>query len=136
MVPIEIARLELRRRGVAAIRHADRAADAEAALGEIQTVAHAAADAVVLAPFDEVGADATLHDEIFDEMADFVVHERGTDGGFVAEAFPQTARGIVFATAFPRGERARGANASLTGVKPQHDFAEGYLIVFTGGFVA
>ena len=47
MIPIEIARLELRRGGIAAVRHADRAADAEAALGEIQAVANAAADAVV-----------------------------------------------------------------------------------------
>ena len=60
------------------------------------------------APLDEVRVHAALHDEILDEMADFVVHERGADGGFVAETFAQAARGVVFAAAFPRGElRAR-----------------------------
>src|SRR5271154_5307718 len=136
MIPIKIAGLELRRCRIATIRHADRAADAEAAFGEIQTVAHAAADAVVFAPLDEVRVHAALHDEILDEMADLVVHERGADGGFVAETFAQAARGVVFATAFPRGEMPRGADASFAGVEPQHDFAERDLVVFTSGFVA
>ncbi len=56
---------------------------------KFKSVADAAADAVVRAPLDEVGADAALHDEIFDEMADFVVHERGADGGFESETFAQ-----------------------------------------------
>ena len=46
VVPIEIARLELAGGGVAAIGNAHRAAHAEAALGEIQAVAHRAAHAV------------------------------------------------------------------------------------------
>ena len=40
VVPVEIARLELAGGGVAAVRNADRAAHAEAALGEVQAVAH------------------------------------------------------------------------------------------------
>jgi hypothetical protein len=30
---------------------------------------------------DEVGGDAALHDEVLDQVADLVVHERGADGG-------------------------------------------------------
>ncbi len=83
VIPVDVAGLELRGGGVAAVGIADRAADAEAALGEIQAVADVAADAVVLAPLDEIGGDAALHDEILDEMADLVVHEGGDDGGLV-----------------------------------------------------
>src|ERR1035437_2804005 len=70
VVPIEVAGLELRGGGIAAIGVADGAADAEAALGEVEPVADGAADAVVLAPLDEVGGDAALHDEVLDEGAD------------------------------------------------------------------
>ena len=136
VIPVEIAGLQLCRRRVATIRHTDRAPDAEATLGEIQAIAHAAADAVVFAPLDEVRVHAALHDEILDEMTDLVVHECGTDGGFAAETFAQAARGVVFATAFPRGERARGADAAFARIKSEHDFAERDLVVFTGGFVA
>ena len=62
--------------------------------------------------------------EIFDEMAHFVIHERGADGGLVAETFPKAARGVVFAAAFPRGERARRADASLARIKTKHHFTQ------------
>ena len=46
LVPIDIAGLELRDGGVAAVGAAQRGAHAESALGEVQAVAHGAADAV------------------------------------------------------------------------------------------
>lgn len=82
------------------------------------------ADAVVLAPLDEVGGDAALHDEVLDEVSDFVVDERGDDGGFVAEAFAEAAGGVVFAAAFPSLELAGGADAAFARVEAEHDFAE------------
>ena len=41
LVPVDVARLQLRDRRVAAVGAADAAARAEAALGEVQAVAHA-----------------------------------------------------------------------------------------------
>jgi hypothetical protein len=101
VLPVDVPRLELRSGGVAAVRIADSAANAEAALGEVEAVAHGAADAVIGTPLDEVGRDAALHDKVLDEVTDLVVHEGGDDGGLVAEAFPQAARGVVLAAAFP-----------------------------------
>ena len=46
-IPINVAGLQLRHRGVAAVGATERGAHAESALGEIQAVAHRAADAVV-----------------------------------------------------------------------------------------
>ncbi len=92
VVPVEIAGLELAGGGVAAVGDADGAADAEAALGEVEAVADGPADAVVLAPLDEVGGDAALHDEVLDQVADLVVDEGGADGGAQAEALAQAAR--------------------------------------------
>ena len=131
MIPVEVTRLELRRRGMAAIRDAHRAAQAEAALGEVQTVADAAADAIVRAPNDEIRVHAALHDEVLDQMADLVVHQGGADGGFIAETLAQTARGVVFAAAFPGAEPPRRADAALAGVQAQHDFAKRNLVVMT-----
>ena len=48
--PIDVARAELRDRGVAPVRAADPGANAEAALDEVQPVPALAADAVVLSP--------------------------------------------------------------------------------------
>ena len=82
MIPIEVAGFELAGGGVAAVGIAQGAPDAEPAFGEIKAVANGPADAVVLAPFDEVGRDAALHNEVLDQVADFVVDEGGRNGGF------------------------------------------------------
>src|SRR6185295_4118829 len=132
VVPSEIASLELRRRGQAAIRHAHRAANAEPALGEVQSVAHGAPDAVIGTPLDEPGIDTALQDEIFDETAHVIVGKGGTYGRPEAEAAAQSARDVVFAAAFPGFELAGRAHAALAGVEPEHDFSEGDQVEFAG----
>jgi len=132
--PIDVAGFELGCRGVAAVRVADRAADTEAAFGEIQTISHIAADAVVPAPLDEVGGNAALHDEVLDEVAHFIIDECGDHGGLVAEAFAETARRVVFAAAFPDGEVAGGADPAFTGIEAEHHFAKRDLIEGTFRF--
>jgi len=113
---------------VAAIRYADRAAESEAALGEIQAVADGASAAVVLAPPDEIRGDAALHHEILDEVAHLVVDEGRAHRGSQTETFPEPARGVVFAAAFPNREMPGGAHPALARVEPEHDFAEGDLV--------
>jgi hypothetical protein len=56
-----------------------------------------------------------LHDEVLDEESDLVVDECSAHCGLQAEALSQAARGVVYAAAFPRGEAARGADASPPG---------------------
>src|SRR5207253_1482436 len=50
--PVDLARADLRGRGVPAVGAADRAPDAETALGEVESVADRAPDAVVRNPAD------------------------------------------------------------------------------------
>ena len=45
--------------------------------------------------------------------------------GVHAEAFPEAADHVVLSAALPDTEGARRADASLAGVKAEHDFAEG-----------
>ena len=45
---------------------ADCAAHSESTLGEVEPVAHGAADAVVIPPLDEIRGNTALHDEVFD----------------------------------------------------------------------
>ena len=101
-----------------------RAADAEAALGEVEPVADGAADAVVRHPADERRVDAALQDEVLDQPPDLVVGERGHDRGAQAEAAAQAAGDVVLAAALPDPERARGADAALAGIEAEHDLAE------------
>ena len=59
--------------GVGAVGAAHGAADAEAALGEVQAVAAQAADAVRLLPADQAGVHAALLDQVLEQLAHFVV---------------------------------------------------------------
>ena len=122
--PIEVAGLDLADGSVAAVGTARRRAHAEAALSEVEAVAHGAAHAVVRNPADERGIDAALKDEVFHQAADGVVGKRGGDGGAQAEAAAQAAGHVVFAAALPHLEVARGMNAAFAGIEAKHDFAQ------------
>jgi hypothetical protein len=113
---------------IATIRDADGATDTETTFGEIETIAHSAADAVVFAPFDEVGINSALHDKVFNEATYFIIYESGSNGSAVAEAFTETTSDVVFAAAFPDFELTSGADASFTGVEAKHHFTERDLI--------
>src|SRR5947209_1449156 len=113
VVPIEVARLELARGGVAAVRNAHGAAHTEAAFGEVEAVADDATDTVKRHPFDELGIDAALQNEIFDEPANIVVGKRRANGGFESEATAQAACHVVFAAALPGLELARAADPAF-----------------------
>jgi len=129
VIPVEVAGFELAGGGVAAVGDAQGGADAEAAFGEVEAVACGAADAVEGAPEDELGADASLEDAIFEEAADFVVHEGGADGGAESEAPAEAAGHVVFTAAFPDAEPAGGADPAFAGVESEHDFPEGDEVV-------
>src|ERR1051326_7796430 len=126
-IPIDVACRQLRDRRVSAIGTTDRAAHAEAALREIETVARAPADAVI--------GDPALQHQIFDESSNGIVEERGDDGGAHAEAAPQAARDVVLAAAFPCLKGARRGDASVAGIEAQHHFAEGDEVVAGGSGV-
>ena len=64
-----------------AIGATERRANAEAAFGEIQSVANRAAHAVVWHPANIFLADAALQHEVFDQAADGIIGEGGDDGG-------------------------------------------------------
>ena len=112
--------------GVGTVGAADSAADAEAALGEVDAVAADSADAVGFLPVDQIGVHAALLDEVLHELADLVVGECGDDGGIHAEALVQAADDVVFAAAFPCAEGAGGADTALARIETEHDLAEGY----------
>src|SRR6476620_4474578 len=94
------------------ITAAERRADAEALLREVETHARIASESVEFAPDDLRHVDATLHHEVFDQPAEIVDGQRGDGGGAFAPALAHGARHIVFAAAFPHGEAARIAHAA------------------------
>ena len=134
MVPINIARLELRSGRVATIWHADRATDTKAALRKVDAITHIAANAVIFAPLDEVGRDSALHDEVFNQIADLVVDKCGHHAGIVTETLSEPARGIVFSAALPRFERTSRADTTFTRIETEHDLAERDLVKLAFSF--
>ncbi len=123
-VPVDLAGLHLRGGAVAAVGAADRGAHAEAALGEVEAVPDAAADAVVGHPAHVALVDAALQDQVFEQAADRVVDERAHERRAQPEAAAQAARDVVLAAALPDAERARRVDPRVAGVEPQHHLAE------------
>ena len=133
VIPVVVAGFQLRGGTVPAIWISDRAAYSKASLGKIQAISHGAADAVIFAPFDKFGIHAALHDKIFDQVADFVVHQGGADSGAKTEAFAKSSRCVVFAAALPSCELAGSSYAALAGIEAQHHLTEGDLVVKASG---
>lgn len=124
-IPVEVAGLELGSRAVTPVHTAFGTANAEAAFGEVDGIAHAFAHAIIGHPFDVGGVQAALEDEVFNQAADLVVGKGGQDTGGVAEAAAESTGDVVFAAAFPGGEVAGGADAAFTGVETEKDFTKG-----------
>src|SRR3954470_3013062 len=103
---------------------AKRGTDAEALLGEVETDARIASQAVELAPDDLRGVDATLHHQVFDQPAQVVDRQRGDGGGALAPALAHGARHVVLAAALPHLEAARIAHPAEARIETQHDLAE------------
>ena len=125
-VPVDITRLQLAGSSVAPVGVANCPADAIAPLGEIETVADRSAHAVIGSPDQIVRADAPLHDAVFDQVADFVVDEGRDHRCLKTKALSQAAGDVVFPAALPGLKMPGAANASLTGIKPQHHLSERY----------
>ena len=123
-IPVDITGLELGNRRIAAVRAALRPAASEAALDEIETVAHFTADTVERHPADERGVHAALQDEILHQTPDRIVGKGGDHRGTQTETATQTAGDIVFAAALPDVEFAGGVNSPLARIEPEHDFTE------------
>src|SRR5690242_16560235 len=124
-VPVNPAGLKLRGGGVASIGTAGGGANAESALGEIQAVAHTAADAVELDPADQRLVDAALVNQILEQPPDGVVGERGHDRAIQPETALQAARDIVLAAAFAHIEGPSGGDPAIPGIEPQHHLSQG-----------
>src|SRR5581483_7568171 len=123
-IPVDVSRLQLRRRRVPSVGAPDGAAYTEPPLGEVEPVANLAANAVVGPPEEVCALDASLQHQVLDQPADRVVGERGDDARAQTEATAQPARDVVLAAAFPRAKRARGVDPRLARVEPEHHLAQ------------
>src|SRR5262245_18220418 len=124
LVPVHVARLQLGDCGVAAVGAASRRTYTEAAFGEIQSVAHAAADAVILHPFDVVEIDSALQHQVFDQTPHRIVGQGRHYSGLHPKRTPQAARDVVLAAAFPGSKMPRRADAHVAWIEAKHHFAQ------------
>src|SRR5712692_4644566 len=124
LLPIDFPRFQLRDSSVPAIRTSKRSAQAETSLGKIQTVADRASHAVKGHPADIFLTDASLEDQIFDKAANWIVRKGGHDGRVHPKASAKAAGDVVFASPFPCTKMARGGDALVARIEPQHDFAK------------
>ena len=98
-------------------------AHAEAAFSEVESVSCGHSKSVEVSPLNKLGVDTTLKNKVFEEASDFVIDKPGEDGGALTEAATESAGNVVFPTAFPSLELTGGANAAVTGIETEHNFA-------------
>src|SRR5262249_297300 len=128
LFPINIAGLEFGGRCVTTIRASYGGTHTESALSKVQAVANLTADAVIVHPADMTLIDSALVDKVLDEPANRIISERCDNGGAHTEAALQTAGNVILAAAFPDAKLARGGNAAVARIEPQHHFAETYKV--------
>src|SRR5215469_4055105 len=124
LFPIEVAGLELRDCGMAAIGAAESGAYAIAALGEVQAVSDGTADAVVFHPAHQRLVHTSLVNEVLQQLADRVLRKCRGDRGIKTKATLQPARHIVFTATLPDFEVSSCPNAPISRIEAQHDLAE------------
>jgi hypothetical protein len=110
---------------VASIRASESAANAEAALGEIEPVANGPSHAVVAHPVHQRLIHTALINQILQQTAHGIIDKCRDNGSFQTETTLQAASYVVFAAAFINVEPARGRDSSVTRIEAQHHFAEG-----------
>src|SRR5947207_15863976 len=126
LFPVDLSRLELRNRSVAAIRAANRSPQAKAAFGEIKTVANFSSYAIKLHPARMALIHSTLIDQVFHQMAHGIVRKSSHYSSAQVEAAFQAARDVVFTSAFPHAEITSSRNYPIAGIKTQHDLAQAH----------
>src|SRR6185437_8515889 len=124
LVPVDLAWFKLAHCRMAAIAASEGRAHTEAALGEVEAIAHRAADAVILCPFQVGEIDTALQHQILDQPPDGVVGQCRDDRSLKAETAAESARDVVLAAALPDLELARGGHTNVAGIESQHDLAE------------
>ena len=132
VIPVDVAGREFGRGGIATIDTTHCAAYAKSAFGEVEAVANRTAQAIMREPLDVIRIDAALHDEVFEQVSDFVVYETGYNSRTQAKTLAHAACHVVFAAAFPDAKVACCTHAAIARVEPQHDLAERDDIVITG----
>ncbi len=98
---------------------------------EVQPIAYRSADAIVWNPADERSVHATLQDEILQKLANWISGKRRYHRGAHAKAPAKPASYVIFASTLPHAEITSGMYALLSGIEPEHHFAEAYAIPST-----
>src|SRR5215212_5575774 len=124
LFPVDVARPQLRNRGVTSIGTTRSRAHAKTAFSEVETIANRPSNPVELHPLDVRLVHAALINQILDQAADCVLSERSDDRSVHPEATLQAPRDVVFTAAFPDLKVARGSDASFTCIETQHYFTE------------
>src|SRR5208282_2194260 len=107
VLPVEVTGLAVRDRRVSPVRAAHGGSHAEAALGEVQTVANSSTDAVVWNPADERGVHSALQDQVFEQLSDWIPGKCRDDSRAHTKTSPQSACNVVFSAALPGSKISR-----------------------------
>src|SRR6185312_485118 len=116
---------------MAAIGASNRSAHSKSTLGEVDSVANGASDAVIGNPLHMRLIDAALINQVLHQAAHWIIGESRHHGGVEPEAALQAASDVVFAPAFPHTKAARGSDARIPGIEPEHHFSQAHQVPLT-----
>src|SRR6267378_2608269 len=124
LIPIDVAGLQLGYRRVPAIVTSQRRTHAKAALRKIEAVTCRASHAIVFHPAHQRLVHPALVNQILKELSNRIRGEGRDYRGVQAKTSLQSARDVVFPSAFANFKGSRRRNAPLARIEPHHDLAQ------------
>src|ERR1039458_2080958 len=124
LIPVDIARFELRHSRMSTIVGAQRCSHSEAALGKVEAIPHRAPHSVVLDPAHQRLVHTTLIDEILKQSPHRIVGKRGDNRRVQAEAALQPAGYVILSAAFAYFKGSRRRNSPVARVQTEHYLAQ------------
>src|SRR5580698_3043448 len=117
LIPIDIAGLQLRNRGVSAIGAANCGPNSESSFSEVQSIADSAANAVIVNPANEALVNSALMEQVLKQTAGWIVGNGCDNRRRETETALEATGDVVFASALGNCERASGRDAAIAGIK-------------------
>src|SRR5215467_7775036 len=107
-----------------AVGTSSRSTQSEATFSKIQTVSCLPSDSIVLYPTNVRRVHPTLKNQIFYQVSNGVINQRGDNRGVHSKTSFQSARDVIFPPSFPRAEVSRAGNPVFSRIQAEHHFAQ------------
>ena len=124
LFPVNISRPKLAGGAVTSVRTTECGAYSVTGFSEIQPDSRVSPQAIIRYPAHIAHIYSALENQVFEQVADFIVGNSGNHRRAHSETSFQSAGDVVFTSTFPDPEIAGGADTHVAGVEAKHYFTK------------